>query len=471
MKILHLLFALCFLCCEVVAQTIPSDRHPVVIVMLENHAYSSMYLSSYMPNLTSMTKQYGVAQNFYANGHYSIGNYMFQTFGKVETTNDGYNPDTQGYFTDDNIIRHLLTLGKTYKMYEENIDSPGSTELVSIDGLYVRRHNPLSYTSEFGNMTTAQRALVEVPFTQFAIDLAAHQLPDYSFVTPNLVNDAHNGSDPGALQTADGWLQKNIFGPLLADVTFQQTGMLIVSVDESLNNDCLPDATCPPLPEYTPYCPSTCTAGGGHILTVLIGPNVKTAFQSSTRYMHESTLKTMLKGFGATTFPGGLSGVPPMEIFYQSLTNPGFELSPINWHCYGTCSIGNLSGVARTGTHYGDLIASGPGTQPLLVGADANGSDAYYAVKPGQVVTFSGWGSRVSGDGLSRVVLEATDANKLNPTYLVSTPNNITSIQWTFTTGTYTVPIGKAFVRFYAEIKSSTKSSEVRFDDVILQIH
>src|SRR6266704_4048278 len=119
------------------SQTVPADRHPVVIVMLENHAYSSMYLSSYMPNLTSMTKQYGVAQNFYANGHYSIGNYMFQTFGKVETTNDGYNPDTQGYFTDDNIIRHLLTLGKTYKMYEENIDSAGSTELVSNDGLYV----------------------------------------------------------------------------------------------------------------------------------------------------------------------------------------------------------------------------------------------------------------------------------------------------------------------------------------------
>ena len=42
---------------------------------------------------------------------------------------------------------------------------------------------------------------------------------------------------------------------------------------------------------------------------------------------------------------------------------------------------------------------------------------------------------------------------------------------WTFTTGTYTVPTGKAFGRFYAEIKSSTKSSEVRFDDVILQIH
>src|SRR5437762_11883875 len=70
------------------SQTVPADRHPVVVVMLENHAYSSMYLSPYMPNLTALTRQYGVAQKFYANGHYSIGNYMFQAFGAVETTND-----------------------------------------------------------------------------------------------------------------------------------------------------------------------------------------------------------------------------------------------------------------------------------------------------------------------------------------------------------------------------------------------
>jgi acid phosphatase len=257
MRILQI-FVVCLFYCAAITQPVPSDRHPVVIVMIENHAYSSMYLSSYMPNLTSLTKQYGVAQNFDANGHYSIGNYLFQTFGKVETTNDGYNPDTQGYFTDDNIIRHLLTLGKTYKMYEENIDSAGSTELTSRDGLYVRRHNPLSYTSEFGNMTTAQRALVEVPFTQFAIDIAAHQLPDFSYVTPNLADDGHNGTDPTALQTADSWLQKNIFTPLLRDAIFQQTGTLIISVDESLDIDCLPDTKCPSLPEYTSYCTANC---------------------------------------------------------------------------------------------------------------------------------------------------------------------------------------------------------------------
>jgi hypothetical protein len=140
----------CLACLPSTAQKVPTNRYPVVIVNLENHPYSSLYLSSSMPNLTALTKQYGVAQNFDANGHYSIGNYMFQTFGKSETTDDAYNPDTSGYFSDDNIVRHLIGLGSTYKMYQESIDSAGSTEMVSANGLYVRRHNPLSYTSEFG---------------------------------------------------------------------------------------------------------------------------------------------------------------------------------------------------------------------------------------------------------------------------------------------------------------------------------
>jgi phosphatidylinositol-3-phosphatase len=466
----HLSVVSLFFVGAALSQTVPADRHPVVVVMLENHSYSSMYLSPYMPNLAAMTRRYGVAQKFYGNGHYSVGNYMFQTFGRVETINDGYNPDQQGYFSDDNIIRHLLLLGKTYKMYQENIDAAGSTELVSKDGLYVRRHNPLSYTSEFGNMTGPQRALVEVPFTNFSADLSAHQLPDFSFVTPNMINNAHNGSDPVSLQMADTWLQRNIFGPLLADPQFQQTGMLVVSVDESLNTDCQPSTTCPPLPEYTPYCSSNCNRGGGHILTVVIGPNVGPNFKSNTVYMHESTLKSMLRGLGANSFPNGLSAVPTFGVLYQVLTNPGFELSPKNWHSYGSCSVGSLAGVARTGTRYADLIAPGPGTQPICMAADGNGADIYYAVKPGQVVTFSGWGKRVSGDGVARPVIEVSDSRKSNLSWQVTTPNNISSNSWTFTYGSYTVPIGKSFLRFFVEIKGATQKSEVRFDDLALQI-
>ena len=458
----------CLACLPLLAQQVPANRYPVVIVDLENHSYSSMYLSSSMPNLTAITKQYGTAQNFDANGHYSIGDYMFQTFAKAETTDDNYNPDAKGYFSDDNIVRHIIGLGKTYKMYEESIDFAGSTEIVSANGLYVRRHNPLSYTSEFGNMTTAQRALIEVGLAKFAADLKAHALPDYSFVTPNLNNDAHDGT----LQAADSWLQANVFTPLLADPTFQQTGMLIISVDESLDTDCLPSAKCPPLPEYTSYCTSNCKGGGGHVLTVVIGPGIKPAYTSNTFFMHESTLKSVLKALGDTTFPGGLTGVPDFGGFYQSLVNPGFELAAINWKCHAgsQCFIGNTGGVPRTGTHYADLTAPGAGSQPTYFAADVNGSDIYYPVSPGQLITLTAWGSRVSGDGLARSVIEVTDSSKAHPQYIVTTPDNVTSKTWTSMNLTYTVPAGKAFVRAYMEIKGPTQKSEARFDDLSLQI-
>ena len=105
----------------------------------------------------------------------------------------------------------------------------------------------------------------------------------------------------------------------------------------------------------------------------------------------------------------------------------------------------------------------------MAFAADGNGSNLYYPVRPGQMVTFSGWGSRVSGDGVSRLVIEATDSAKLNPTWITSIPD-INNPSWTLTSGSYTVPAGKAFVRFYMEIKNATRSSAVRFDDSALQI-
>jgi len=468
---LILIFSLC-LAVASAAQKVPSTRYPVVIVMLENHSYSSMYVPSVMPHLVALGRAYGVPLNFDANGHESIGNYMFLTFGRVETMIDNYDPNTKGYFSDDNIIRHILTLGKTYKMYEESIDHAGSDEMSSANGLYLRRHNPLSYTSEFGNMTSAQRAAVEVPFTQFAKDLAAHQLPDFAFVTPNVTHDAHNGIDPTRLQIADSWLQSNVFTPLLADPNFQQTGMLIISVDESFTNDCLPDTKCPPLPEFTPYCTSHCAGGGGHILTVLIGPNVKPGSTSPTRFMHESTLKSMLTALGDTSrFPGGLSAVPDFGTFYQLLVNPGFELSSINWYCNlgNACVIGNQAGRARTGRYYAELKA-GAGAHPTYSATDGNGKVIYYPVTPGQTVTFSGWASRVSGNGRARLVIELTDASKTNPEYVLSNPSNVTSAAWTETSSSFVVPAGKAFLRFYMEIYEPTTSSEVLFDDLSLEI-
>src|SRR5208283_5983823 len=67
-----------------------------------------------------------------------------------------------------------------------------------------------------------------VPFTQFASDLASGKLPNFSFVTPNLCDDAHNC----ALSVADTWLKTNI-APLLTSTPFKEDGLLIITFDES----------------------------------------------------------------------------------------------------------------------------------------------------------------------------------------------------------------------------------------------
>jgi hypothetical protein len=71
--------------------------------------------------------------------------------------------------------------------------------------------------SNFPYLTDVQDSAVSrqmlVPFTQFASDLASGELPNYSLVTPNLCDDAHNCG----LDVADAWLKKNI-APLLSSM-------------------------------------------------------------------------------------------------------------------------------------------------------------------------------------------------------------------------------------------------------------
>jgi phospholipase C len=82
----------------------------------------------------------------------------------------------------DNVVRHLLTAGKTWKAYEEDLPSVGY--LTPNVGNYARKHCPLSYFSDVIGSGVQINNLV--PFAQFATDLANNQLPDYSFITPNL---------------------------------------------------------------------------------------------------------------------------------------------------------------------------------------------------------------------------------------------------------------------------------------------
>jgi acid phosphatase len=236
-----------------------------------------------MPYLSSLASKYGLATQYYANTHPSIGNYFMLTTGHILTNNDS----DCGTYSNDNIVRHLIAAGKTWKSYAQSLPYAGYTGCDT--AAYVKRHNPFSYFSDVVNSSSEKANLV--PFTQFATDLANNHLPQFSFIVPDVNSDAHNGT----LAQADAWLQQNI-APLLSSSTFQADGILIIVFDEAQTSDA--------------------QGGGGHVPAVVIGPKVKAGYTSTTNYQHQSTLKTLLEVLGANTSLGAASNAPDMAEFF-----------------------------------------------------------------------------------------------------------------------------------------------------------
>ena len=273
---------LLLLCAGAQAQ-IPTSKH-VVMVLEENHSYSSVIGSSSMPYLNSLATQYTTLTNYYANTHPSIGNYFMLTTGQIITNNDSYT----GTVSSDNIVRRIITAGKTWKSYAESIPSTGYTGGDVYP--YCKHHNPFAYLSDVVNSSNERQRLVS--FNQFKTDRANGQLPDFSFVIPNKCNDAHDCS----LTTADNWLKTNI-APLLSTAPFQTggDGILIILFDEAAASDT--------------------SHGGGHVAVVVVGPKVKRGYKLGTFYQHQSALKTALKALGIGTFPGASSGASSITAF------------------------------------------------------------------------------------------------------------------------------------------------------------
>jgi phospholipase C len=275
---------------------IPRSRH-VVVVVEENHSYESVIGNPAMPFLNELASSYGVATAYFANTHNSIPNYFWLTAGQPVTHDD----NTRASFNVDNLARDLFAAGRTWKSYADSLPSAGYTGFNVFP--YVKRHNPFAYFIDVANSPVQRLNLV--PFSRFSSDLTNGQLPDFSFVVPNLEHDAHNGS----LAAADDWLRRNI-GPLLSSRDFQPggDGLLIITFDESFKRDCRP---------------GSCGSGagmGGHVATIVAGPNVKRHFASHIFYQHQNLLKTVAEALGVSA-AGAASRARGMTDFFRQMSN------------------------------------------------------------------------------------------------------------------------------------------------------
>jgi len=249
---------------------IPAFRH-VFIIMMENEAIDRILGNTKAPYINSLAQQYAVATNYYGVTHPSLPNYIASISGDTQ----GINNNCNNCFVDaPNIVDQLESAGKTWKAYMESMPSPC---FVGDSGkLYKQKHNPFIYFDNIRN--NPARCDKIVPFTQFDTDLQANTLPDYIWITPNMCNNIHDCS----LETGDVWLQTWV-SKILASPGWQQKGILFLTFDESNPSD---DTGC-------------CVyAVGGHILTMLISPLAKPAYQSQIAYDHYSLLRTIEQAWG-----------------------------------------------------------------------------------------------------------------------------------------------------------------------------
>ncbi|HWY42920.1 MAG TPA: alkaline phosphatase family protein [Candidatus Sulfotelmatobacter sp.] len=260
----------------------------VFIVVEENANYSDVIANPSMPYLNGLASQYGLATNYFANAHPSIPNYFQLTTGQLLTPIDALTPHTFPVDAN-NVVRELVAAGKTWKSYAEDLPMVGYTG--DDAGHYAVRHNPLAYFTDVQNDAKQMQNLV--PFSQLAGDLNTINLPEYSFIVPNLCNDAHDCP----LSTADTWLKNNI-DPLIQSTQFQKDGLLIIVFDEANDTDF--------------------TSGGGHVTAVIVSPLAKRGYKSIAFYQHQSVLRLMLEGLGITKSPGDAAAAPAMWEFFNA---------------------------------------------------------------------------------------------------------------------------------------------------------
>jgi acid phosphatase len=277
--------------------------------MEENRSISEA--SEYMPYLKSLADQYAQGMQVYSDSH---GSWL--AYGELTSGLAPFNGQADGGICTgdgctqtiaiDNLVRHFANQGITWKGYFQTMPNVGY--LGYQYGEYVRRHNPFAFYSDVVNNPAEQDNLY--PADPYMLqDILNNNLPNFTWISPDLDHDAHNGTDDQqALAAADEYLQT--FVPqLLASAPFQPggDGVLVVTFDEG---ELSGDNECGTNPD-----PNNC---GGHIWQVVIGPQVVPGYQSSTHYKQGSQLRMFCDLLGVSNCPGDGASSPAMSEFFQA---------------------------------------------------------------------------------------------------------------------------------------------------------
>jgi phosphatidylinositol-3-phosphatase len=244
---------------------VPAERSShVVVIMLENRDFDQVIGNADAPFINDLSRRGALATSFYAVARPSLPNYIAltggSTFGIKENCDSCRIAETS-------IVDQLEREGISWKAYMESVPRPCFKGIET--ELYAKKHNPFAYYDRI--MDDPARCAKIQPLGALISDLTGGTLPIYSWISPNLCNDGH---DCG-LGKADRFLSRLM--PLV-ERALGPHGYLVLTWDEASDEN---NASC---------CGDSI---GGHIATILAGPNVKPGFRYDVDSDHYSLLKTI----------------------------------------------------------------------------------------------------------------------------------------------------------------------------------
>jgi hypothetical protein len=246
---------------------VPRRYTHVIWIWMENHSFSTIIGAKQAPYLNSLAKKCGLATKDHNISHPSLPNYVAATSGL------GYSGIAR-FDTDCNPVKGCVTpaasifgQGETWRAYE---DSMPSNCTKTNHGEYAVRHNPPAYFTKLRGCSK-----FDVPYTRLASDLAHNALPAFSFITPNLIDDMHDGT----VHDGDHWLSLHL--PAILNSREYRGGSTAVFVtwDEGEGGS-------------SSQCASNKSDVGCHIAAIVISPSTKPGTRSATLFNHYSLLGT-----------------------------------------------------------------------------------------------------------------------------------------------------------------------------------
>jgi beta-glucanase (GH16 family) len=277
------------------AVTTPVLDH-VFTVLMENQDYGSIIGNSQAPYINRLASQGTLATNYHAVAHPSLPNYLALTGGVSYASNscvssDG-DPTGSCLQTAPSIADPIEASGRTWKGYMESMPAPCT---LSNSGNYAVRHNPFVY---YQAIQSTARCNNDVPYSALATDLqATATTPSYAWVTPNVINDMHDGT----VAQGDAWLQANLPNIFNSPAWTTQHSILMLVWDE--NNG----------------------AAGNQIPAIILGSpgtGVNVGATTSVNYTHYSLLRTVDWLWNLTPVGAGDTAATPMSDVFATAPPP-----------------------------------------------------------------------------------------------------------------------------------------------------